>query len=40
MRDHLVDMHDVGVFVVQIEQVHLVGELGAIVVALLDDRYV
>jgi hypothetical protein len=37
MRDHLVGMHHVCVLMVQIEQVDLVGQLRAIVGALLDD---
>src|SRR5262249_34061478 len=36
MSHHLVDMHDVGVFVMQIEQIDLVSELGAIEGAFLD----
>src|SRR6266478_158287 len=36
MRHDLVDMHDVGVFVMQIEQIDLVRELGAIERAFLD----
>src|SRR5690242_16979210 len=35
MRDHLIEMHHVGVFVMQVEQVHLVAQHRAVVGALL-----
>ena len=38
MGDHLLDMHDVGIFVMQVEQIDLVGELGAVEGAFLDQR--
>ena len=38
VRDHLVDMHDVNILVVQVEEVDLVRELCAVEGALLDER--
>ena len=40
MRDDGIDAHDVGIFVVQIEQVDLVRDPAAIEAALLDQRNV
>jgi hypothetical protein len=40
MREHLLDIHDVGVFVMQIEQVDLVAERRAVVGAFLDHHVV
>src|SRR5712671_450990 len=40
MREYLLDMHDVGVFVMQIEQVDFVGDERAVVGAFLDHHIV
>src|SRR6266481_4224637 len=37
MRDHLFDMHDVGVFVMEIEEIDLMADERAVKGALLDD---
>src|ERR1700736_2907526 len=40
MREHLFDVHDVGVFVMQIEQIDLVADQRAVVGAFLDHHVV
>jgi hypothetical protein len=39
MGDHVVDVHDIGVFVVHVEQVYLVRQQAAIETAFLDEHY-
>ena len=33
MRDDLIDMHDIGIFVMQVEEINLVAQHGAIISA-------
>ena len=40
MRLDLRELHHVGIFVVHVEQVHLVGQLGLVERAFLHDRHI
>src|SRR4029077_14307348 len=40
MGDHLVGVHDIGVFMVHVEQVYLVRQQAAVETAFLDEHYV